>query len=414
MSDIFIVIFYVLIFLSIYIQVFFLITFFERKDKIVKKSKQIHIENYPSITVIIPCWNEEKSIQKTISSFLRIRYPKDKLKIFIVDDGSTDKTWEIISEFKNNSQIRLFRKKNEGKYTALNLGLKYATTEFIGCLDADSFVEPDALEKIFSYFSGNEEIMAIIPSALVHEPKNIIQNAQRSEYYMAIFLKKVFSLIGGLFVTPGTLPVYRKKVFDQLGGFNKAHLGEDMEIAFRMQKNRYKIVQCHDIHVHTIVPKSPLGLFKQRLRWSYAYINNVIDYRDMFFKKRYGDFAWFTLPAGAISILTMVFLFGYMAYNTIYFFIDKIIKINTVGFHFNFNSFNFDWFFLNNSPIIFLVIFGIILIVSFISIGNKITEKKSYFSPNILYFILIYIFLAPIWMIKAIYNTAFSRKPNWR
>src|SRR3989344_7398378 len=247
--------FYVFSFLSVYVQVFFIYTFFENRKKILKKDdeKAIELTSEPSITVIVPCWNEEKAIVKTIESLLNLDYPKDKLKIFIIDDGSSDKTWEIIQIFKDIPNIRLFHKKNGGKYTALNLGLENLSTEFFSCLDADSTVEPKALKKMLPYFH-NQEVMAVIPSALVTKPETMVQRAQKAEYNMAVFFKKVFSLIGGLHVTPGTLPIYRKQVTDLIGGFRHGHNGEDMEMAFRMQNNYLKIVQCHEAIVHTIPP----------------------------------------------------------------------------------------------------------------------------------------------------------------
>lgn len=410
------IIFYVLTFLAVYIQIFFLVTFIENRKKILKKedSDFKELESYPSVSVIVPCFNEEKSVEKTINSLLNLDYPKDKLQIIIVNDGSKDKTQEVIQQFTGIPNVKIFHKENGGKYTALNLGLKHINTEFFSCLDADSVVEPRAMKKIMKYFS-EPEIMAVIPSALVVTPTNIIQKAQKAEYDMAIFFKKIFSLIGGLHVTPGTLPVYRIKVFKMIGEFKYGHSGEDMEMAFRMQKNHFKIVQCREAFVHTIPPDSVKMLYKQRVRWLSAFLQNIIDYRSMLFRKKYGNFAWFTLPSGIISNITLMFVFFFSLYNILYFIIQNVIKINAIGFSMYLNqmNFHFNWFFINMSGVTFMVILSYLFLITSLLIGNRLVEGKTRISINFLYFLGVYIFIAPFWLMKSVYNTILSRKIIW-
>src|SRR3989344_9044518 len=138
-------IFYTLIFFIVYVQVFFFVTFFENRKKIIIRKGGIELGKYPAVTITVPCWNEEKTIYKTIRSLLALNYPKDKLKIFLIDDGSTDGTWNIIRKFEKYSNVKTIQKENGGKYTALNMGLEMMETDFFGCLDADSFVDKEAL-----------------------------------------------------------------------------------------------------------------------------------------------------------------------------------------------------------------------------------------------------------------------------
>ena len=144
---------YIFLFLTLYLEVFFLITFFEERLKLDTKGTTGKLSYYPSATIIVPCWNEEKTVSKTIESLLALHYPKDKLKIFVVDDGSTDGTWEVVQKFLRNPQVKLFKKENGGKHTAVNYGIKNSTSELVGCLDADSFVDKDALHEIASAFN---------------------------------------------------------------------------------------------------------------------------------------------------------------------------------------------------------------------------------------------------------------------
>src|SRR3989339_1022807 len=361
MTSTFDLIFYVLIFLSVYVQVFFLVTFLENRKKIIVRNGKIKLANYPMITIAVPCFNEEKTVYQTIHSLLNLNYPKDKVKIFLIDDGSTDNTYEIISKFAQYPNIEVFRKENGGKYTALNLALEHLETDFFGGLDADSFADPESLIRIMSYFEKDESVMAVAPCVVVSDSKNFLQNVQREEYHMGVYFKKMLGFLGAISVTPGPLAIFRKKVFDDLGPYRHGHNSEDMEIACRMQKNHYKIAYCNDAYVYTDTPKTIKNLYKQRLRWMYGLINNTIDYKDVLFKKKYGNFALFTLPMGIISIFSVSYLFGRIVYNFSSFLYSKMLVLNTVGFHIG--NFRFDSFFLNTQSYMFLVISTYILII---------------------------------------------------
>jgi len=309
---------YFLTFLSVYVQVFFLITFLEKRKNILIRTDSIELDEYLGVTIIVPCYNEEKTINVTIDSLLHLDYPKEKLQIFIIDDGSKDNTWNVIQKFTKYENIKVFHKQNGGKYTALNLGLEKVETPFIGCLDSDSFVDSQALKRIMTYFL-DKETMAVAPSIIVDKPKNILQGAQKAEYDMSVYNKKMLAFLGGIHVTPGPFSIFRKKVFEDLGPYRHAHNTEDQEIALRMQEHHYKIEHCPDAYVYTIAPNTVKKLYRQRLRWIYGFIRNAIDYRRLLFKKKYGTIAFFTLPSGIISVLSVIFLFIMLSFNLINF-----------------------------------------------------------------------------------------------
>lgn len=405
------IIFSIFTFLSIYVQVFFLLTFFEKRKKILIRKEIIELEEYPGVTVIVPCYNEEKTLRGTIDSLLDLDYPKDKLKIMIIDDGSKDKTWEVAKEFEKFSNIKIIQKKNGGKYTALNLGLKYVDTPFLGCLDADSFVDAQALKRIMTYFK-DKDTMAVAPSIVVDKPKNILQGAQKAEYDMAIYNKKMLAFLGGIHVTPGPFSIFRKKVFDDLGPYRHAHNTEDQEIALRMQKNHYKIEHCPDAYVYTVVPSSVKKLYRQRLRWIYGFLRNAIDYRELLFKKKYGNIAFFTLPSGMISILSVIFLFSMLLYNLATFLVHKITQIQIIGIQ-SASKLNMDLFFFDTKSIFFVSIILYTSVIISLLIGRSMLEGKIRFSVDMLYFMIIYSILAPFWLLRALFNALRSKQSSW-
>ena len=412
------VIFYASLFLSVYVQVFFFVTFLENRKKIVIRKGEIKLGYYPSVTIVVPCWNEEKTVYKTVDSLLHLNYPKDKIKILLIDDGSTDNTWNVIRQFENYQNIKVFHKENGGKYTALNLGLAHMETDFFGGLDADSFVDSESLIRIMSYFEKDPDAMAVAPSVIAYNSENIIQSAQKVEYNMGVYLKKMFGFLGAINVTPGPLTIFRKKVFDDLGPYRHGHNTEDMEIAYRMQKNYYKIEHCNDAYVYTNTPKTIRDLYRQRLRWIYGFINNTIDYKGILFRKEYGNFSIFRLPTGMISIFSVNYLFGHTVYSFGQFIYSKIMQYRIIGFHFttHASSFvsSFDPFFISTQTFVFLVFFVYFFVIFSMIFGRRMTEGKWGFSPSMLCFFPIFSIIAPFWLIKAVYNTILSKKPEWR
>ncbi len=406
---------YAITFFALYVQLFFLVTFFERR----KELKVLAIEEpvntvYPSVAVIVPCWNEDKTVHGTVESLLALDWPKDKLQLVLVDDGSTDNTWQEILKYKDHPQIHIFQKENGGKHTAVNYGIEHTQSDFVSCLDADSFVAPDALKRIMYTFEKHPDVMAVAPSIIIDKPKNIMQSIQRVEYNMSLYNKRMLAFLNAIHVTPGPFSVFKREVFEKIGGFRKAHNTEDAEIAFRMQVNHMKIEHCHTAQVYTVAPDTALKLYKQRLRWTYGFLQNVIDYRKYIFKKKYGNFALFTVPAGVISIGTAMYIFGLLIYQLFQAIYKQYVQFRTVGFRFAFSGFHFDPFFINTKTIVFisLLLYGFLFFA--IIHGQKLAQEKHPFSKWVIPYMIIYSLLAPFWLIKAVYNVLTAKKPSWR
>lgn len=407
---------YIIVFLAVYVQVFFMVTFFERR----KHLNALHDEGvpelseYPTVSVIVPAWNEGKTVHGTVESILNLDYPEDKLEVIVVDDGSTDNTWQEMLTYKDNPRVRIFQKENGGKHTAVNFGIDNTKADFISCLDADSFVAHDALKRMINVFQKKPEVMAVAPSLIVNKPKNILQHAQKVEYNMSTYNKRMLAYLGAIHVTPGPFSIFRKEVFQKIGKFKKAHNTEDQEIAYRMQEHHMRIDHCHTAYVYTSSPDTVKKLYTQRLRWIYGFIQNTIDYRRMIFKTRYGNFSFFTLPSGIISIIAVVYLSFALMYNIIIFAIKKITEISIKGFNLSFTP-HFDWFFINTKTIIFISAILYSMIIFSILVGTKLSKQKQGLNWHIIPYLLIYSVIAPFWLLKAVWNTITKAgQPKWR
>jgi biofilm PGA synthesis N-glycosyltransferase PgaC len=401
---------YACLFMGLYFEVFLLISFIEKRPT--KKSASFP-SRYPSVAILVPCWNKGPTLVPTVHSLLAMDYPKDKLKVVIIDDGSTDNTFESAQEFTGHPQVSIYQKQNEGsKYSALNFGLAHSDSELVGCLDADSFVAPDALMEMVKAFDADPTVMAAAPSMKVNQPKNVLELMQSVEYTFGIFYKKMFDNLGAISVLPGPFSIYRRSLFDIVGKFRKAHHTEDMEMAFRMHSHGLKLVNVHTAIVHTNVPRNVPALIRQRTRWSRGFLENSRDYSYMYLNRKYGNFGMLVLPFGLVAFCAGLYTAGYTLWRFGSFMFDKISDIfaTRIPPHLPFEHLH--WFYISTSMLTFLVIAILCMTLAALVIGQRIAETRLSLLSFVSYFLL-FGFVAPLWLARAAWDTVLSRERGW-
>lgn len=304
----------IILIVSIIVSTFFLavylVAFFSWK----RRRKRIPDEKLPSVSIVVPAYNEGENIGDTIESLLRLNYPKDKMEIIVVDDGSTDNTYEVAKHYEGET-VRVIRKENGGKSSALNTGIEHARGEIIACMDADSVATPDSLRILVEYIM-EENADAVTPVMHVWKPKTILEKFQWAEYNMSNVMRRALDAMHAQYVVPGPFSVFRRDVFEKYGYFED-NITEDMELAMRIQANGGKIAHASDAIVYTKVPKTIPSLIKQRVRWNLGFLENAIRYRKEIARNG-GDLGNFVFPAVAIGLF-VVFLLAYnMAMDIIY------------------------------------------------------------------------------------------------
>ncbi len=406
---------YFSLFISLFFEVFLLITYIEIHGEIKRENEWAAKEpkNFPTVTIVVPCFNEEKTVAKTVESIFNLDYPREKLFVILVNDGSKDGTLKVLNSFKDHSNVMIIDKENGGKHTAVNAALEHVQTDLVGCLDADSFVTPEALRKIIPYFEDGS-VMAVTPSIKVHEPNSFLQYIQKTEYSWSIFLRRILASLNALYVTPGPFSIFRTQVFRKLGGYKYAHMTEDMEMAMRMQKHRYKIVNSHEAHVYTVAPSTLKGLVKQRSRWAYGFLNNAFDYREMFFNRKYGHFGMFILPIATLSTFTSFVMVSNVIKGGITKFMEILNRYQAVGFNWDMSLPTFDWYFINTGALTIIVVMALALTLSIIYLALKLSDGKFEISRSLFYYLFVYAFLTPLWLIKALFDIVTRRKVTWR
>ncbi len=401
---------YVALFLSLYFQIFLLLTYFGWSRKEIYDG--FSESELPTVSIMVPCFNEESTVVKTVESLLELDYPKDKLFVVVIDDGSTDNTWNVVQKFAQHPQVQLHHKENEGsKYAALNYGLDRIHTDIVGCLDADSRVDTQALRHSILPFS-DPETMCVVPSMIIDQPKTIWQYIQKPEYEVGIYLRKVLSQLNALYVTPGPFSIFRRSVFDTIGYYAEAHHTEDLEIALRMQVHGMKIVHAEKSIVYTHGPKTWNALLKQRIRWTYGGMKNIIsDYRHALFSRKLGNLGTIVLPFSLITITVAMMSFPLIIWGVMKNVYNKITELSVTGL--SFSNPTFDPFFVSAQAYVLLGILMLTITVLIMYISRRSILRSRLLSFDLLTF-FIYPFFASWWTIRSTYNFIRSKKSAWR
>ncbi len=309
-----------------FIWVFYLIALdLEEKKKIM---------HYPSVTLAVPAYNEESTISETIKSIFNLEYPKDKLFVIAINDGSKDKTGKILKQLKKKYKnlIVINKKKNEGKAKALNDALKITKTELFGCVDADSKLEKDSLKNLVQFFYKenrlDQNVAAVISLVKVKNPFGILGVSQQVEYLINALYRRLYAKTGFLIVTPGVLSVYQTKILKKIGGFDEKSITEDFEIAIRLVKNYYKVEMCPSSIAYTNVPLKLKSWWKQRIRWYRGFIDTFKKHRDLIFSKKHKALGVFFVPSnifGPFTLFLSISLIIYKTFRELQRFIFKLI-----------------------------------------------------------------------------------------
>ncbi|MDY6788964.1 MAG: glycosyltransferase [Candidatus Nanohaloarchaea archaeon] len=294
---------WVIVALSLFMSLFWLNILYKKREEIDSYPEP---ENLPSISIIIPAYNEEEVIESSIRSVLDQDYPKDKIEVIVVNDGSEDSTKDIAENFLENPRFHLLNQENQGKGVAINAGREIASGEILAVQDADSVIEEEAFRKMVGCFEDSS-VGGVIAGIKPLNNKTFWEHLQKVEYIIGILYRKLMALISTLYVTPGALSMYRRDLIDEVGGFDENNLTEDLEIALRLRKKGYELDMSAPAVTKTQFPQNFFSLMKQRVRWFRGMISNTFKYREMMFNREYGLFGMFQMPLNlAFPFLSLV------------------------------------------------------------------------------------------------------------
>ncbi len=410
---------YPFLFIAIFFESFVLVTFLSAPARGARARKPARLDDpasLPTVAIIVPCLNEGETVAATADSLLALQYPHDKLEIILVDNGSTDDTPAIMARYAGHPQVRVLREEKRGKHNAVNAGIAVTSADLIGCLDADSFVEPDALLEVIPSFR-DESVGATTAAMSVHKPENLLQHMQNAEYIFGITLRHVLSSINGLYVTPGPFSLYRRKVVLALGGFREGHKTEDLEMALRLQKAGYWIENAPRARVYTKAPRNVRALLKQRARWTTGFMRNVsIEYRSLVGNRRYGALGMIVLPISFIAIASGILVFCLALFQFAHHaFLAYQIRVGIpTSYALLPHGLGFDWFYLPSSLYILLGVATVVGSLTMIAIGKSLSKTPGSLIAGLLAYLFLYGLIAPLWLIRAMADVTLGKKRSWR
>lgn len=321
-----------------------LISFFNLKSylssKVLENLPQIYSGLEPSVSILIPAYNEQETIVASIQSMLRLSYPS--FELIIVNDGSKDKTFEVLKETfdllllpeayhellktetvtgiyqsSKHSNLRVINKINGGKADALNCAINASRYPLFCSVDADSILQRDSLQRITYPFMEDRQVVAVggnvrvangctIKDGSLKEvglPGNFLALLQVVEYLRAFLFGRLgWSVQGGLLIISGAFGLFRKDIVLDIGGFRTDTVGEDMELVVRIhrllrqQKITYRIVFIADPIAWTEVPENFKSLKNQRIRWQRGLCESLFGNLGLLFSSNGGVPGWLAFP----------------------------------------------------------------------------------------------------------------------
>lgn len=233
------------------------------------------VQTFPLVTIIIPCFNEEVGLRSAVESVREINYPN--LEILIVDDGSSDKTFEIAKELEEDFVVRLVHQDNAGKSMALNNGISQALGEYFVCMDADSVLSKNLLMDSIPFFEADEDLAAVAGAVVVGNSVNMITRFQKLEYIIGLnFHKMAQSCLNLVTIIPGPIGVFKKEAVIKIGGYHTDTYAEDCDLSMRLLMAGYNTKYTGKIKARTEAPSDFNSLITQRYRWSRGMIQSII------------------------------------------------------------------------------------------------------------------------------------------
>ena len=277
----------------------------------------------PSVAVLVPAYNEEKVIHRTIRSVLDSTYPN--LRVVVIDDGSKDQTYEVArKEFASeiaSGRVTLLRQENGGKAQALNYGLQSVTEEIFVGIDADTLIANDAIAYLVPHFQ-DARVGAMAGNAKVGNKVNLWTRWQALEYITSQnFDRRALNTFSAVCVVPGAIGAWRTEAVRAAGGYKTDTVAEDADLTMALLQQGYKVEYEDRALAYTEAPTTANGLMRQRFRWSFGILQAVWKHRSAFAQK--GALGFIALPNIVIfqillplvsPFIDIMFVFGTLKY----------------------------------------------------------------------------------------------------
>jgi len=371
----------------------------------------------PTVAVVTYAFNNFQPILLTVERLKKLEYPIP-FTVYVITDG----TCKFLNNLPGVKQIILpkkyFLKSDINlKSRIINKGLKYIHEENVFQVDGDTIPNKDVLMKLTGTL-GNDVVMAI-GSIGVTNTSNFIEKVQVVEYNFGFgFPRMVMTAMNSLDIGTGALCLYKKKIFDEVGGYDVNNITEDKEIVYKFIERGYRAEFVIDAKAKTVVPDTWKAFYIQRIRWFRGGYDVTSKYAHFLFKKGLGFFSFFFVYTTTSLILGMLFVS-----KTFYDFVSNLF-LNLYYYISNFIMYGFSFSDLMSIKISFAPFMNSLLLLALISITvalyfiiisfnyNDFKMKKEYIIP-LIYMIFVHGFILLLISIISIIYGVFGVKYKW-
>jgi cellulose synthase/poly-beta-1,6-N-acetylglucosamine synthase-like glycosyltransferase/peptidoglycan/xylan/chitin deacetylase (PgdA/CDA1 family)/spore germination protein YaaH len=248
-----------------------------------------------SLAVIVPAYNEEKVVCGSVAALLASTVKG--FEIVVVDDGSSDGTYDVVrAAFAHEPRVRVFTKANGGKASALNFGLLQTRAEIVIALDADTVFEPEAVERLVRHF-GDPHVGAVAGAAVVGNRINLLTRMQALEYITSQNLdRRALEMVNAITVVPGAIGAWRRAALIEAGGFQVNTLAEDADATIAIERAGWKVLTENAAIARTEAPETLAAFLKQRFRWMFGTLQVAYKHKGTMLRSEARGVAYFALP----------------------------------------------------------------------------------------------------------------------
>lgn len=237
------------------------------------------LPEYPPVSIIVPCYNEEKNIEETLQFLANQKYPS--FEIVAVNDGSSDQTAPLLDALAERyPQLRIVHlAKNQGKAMALCMGALMSKHEFLVCIDGDALLDEHATTWIMSHFLKGSRVGAVTGNPRVRTRSTLLGKIQVGEFSAIVgMIKRAQRIYGRVFTVSGVVSGFRRKALQQVGYWGLETVTEDIDISWKLQMNHWDIRFEPNALCWILMPETLKGLWIQRLRWAQGGMEALLRY----------------------------------------------------------------------------------------------------------------------------------------
>lgn len=241
--------------------------------------KPPRLPEYPGVSIIVPCHNEEDHIRETVGNLLKQQYPD--FEVIVVNDGSTDNTGKILDELAEEHEIlrTVHLSKNKGKAEALRMGAALSPNEYLICIDGDALLEPHATTWMIFHFLSGPRVGAVTGNPRIRTRSTLLGKVQVGEFSSIIgLIKRAQRVYGRIFTVSGVVAGFRKAALHHVGYWSSDTVTEDIDISWRLQLNFWDIRYEPNALCWILMPETLGGLWRQRVRWAQGGMETLLKY----------------------------------------------------------------------------------------------------------------------------------------